>query len=690
MSENSNHNQQNEKEKENEEINIGEINYSFTNFNNDNSNSNLNNKKEKEISNRKSLTKGKILGGQFILGEEIGKGTFGVVRLATHIITNEKVAVKMLFKERIFNEESAKKRLEKEIKILKVLRHRNLVQLYNVFQTSSTIFLVMEYIQGKELFEIIVKKKKLSELESLLYFQQMISGIEYLAKLGIAHRDLKPENLMIDSRKVLKIADFGLSNTYKKNELLSTPCGSPSYAAPEMLSGEKYWGLGADIWSCGVILYTMLCGRLPFEDKDNSKLYEKIKEGNFIIPEFLSDNAKDFLSKILVVDPKKRYNITQIKKHPWFNQLDQKRYMSRGLLLNKFIVPIDEEIVEKMKKEYEYNEKEIRMNLLANKHNHITTTYYLFLKQKIKNGKHSIADMVHSEFINYIHNPKNFLANYNGDWNKLFKDRAIKKYTLEKGNYFSKRSSRKIDINDDKVIFNNLLSNNKSNTNVNADKNNINNNNEFKEKIEEINKRRSFKLMTDNNNKIEEDKKEEIEDKNKIQEIKKELNFKNIENNEPEKLITINLGELKTDKNKIISTPLNSKKQNNNTNTNKTKKLHSNISNKTLSNNSNNNSVIPGCKPNSEFMKKPQAPISKFKASFQKKFYEENIKKKYRKTISIKIKNINIDLKSENKNSSKTQKMKTVAKIDVKNNNKKRKNNSINLISNIPYKNSFK
>ena len=196
--------------------------------------------------------------------------------------------------------------------------------------------------------------------------------------------------------------------------------------------------------------------------------------------------------------------------------------------------------------------------------------------------------------------------------------------------------------------------------------------------------------MTDNNNKIEDDKKEEIEDKNKIQEIKKELNFKNIENNEPEKLITINLGELKIDKNKIISTPLNSKKQNNNTNTNKTKKLHSNISNKTLSNNSNNNSVIPKYKPNSEFMKKTQATISKFKASFQKKFYEENIKKKYRKTISIKIKNINIDLKSENKNSSKTQKMKTVTKIDIKNNNKKRKNNSINLISNFPYKNSFK
>ena len=203
------------------------------------------------------------------------------MRIATHIITGEKVAVKMFDKDKISSDESEKKRLEKEIKIIKVIRHRNIVQLYNVFQTSSTIFIVMEHIHGKELFEIIVKKKKLSELESLFYFQQLISGIEYLGKIGIAHRDLKPENLLIDSKKVLKIADFGLSNIYKKNELLSTPCGSPSYAAPEMLSGNKYNGLNADIWSCGIILYTMLCGRLPFEDKDNEKLYEKIKQGSF-------------------------------------------------------------------------------------------------------------------------------------------------------------------------------------------------------------------------------------------------------------------------------------------------------------------------------------------------------------------------------------------------------------------------
>ena len=174
MSENTNTNANNEQNDLNINIkNLEELNYSFSalnkpneniqkpKINNNNNNSNI--IQQKEINKKNSLSKGQILGGQFILGEEIGKGTFGLVKTATHIITGEKVAVKMLYKEKILKDESERKRLEKEIKILKILRHRNIVQLYNVFQTSSTIFLVMEYIQGKELFEIIIKKKRLSE-----------------------------------------------------------------------------------------------------------------------------------------------------------------------------------------------------------------------------------------------------------------------------------------------------------------------------------------------------------------------------------------------------------------------------------------------------------------------------------------------------------------------------------------------
>ena len=575
MSENSNPNNQLEKDsKKLGDNNNNKLNYSFSPTNNSfTKKSNQKKEKEKPIKIKKSITKGKILGGQFIIGEEVGKGTFGVVRIATHIITGEKVAVKMLFKEKIV-EESDKKRLEREIKILKILRHNNIVQLYNVINTSSTIYLVMEYIKGKELFEIIVHKKKLSELDSLRYYQQLISGIEYLGKIRVAHRDLKPENLLIDSKNNLKIADFGLSNMYKHNELLSTACGSPCYAAPEMLAGDKYFGLSADIWSSGIILYTMLCGRLPFEDKDNEVLYKKIKEGYFTIPEFLSDNAKDFLQKVLVVDPKKRYNILQIKKHPWFNQIDQRKYMSKGLLLNKFITPIDEDIVSKMENEYEYNSKEVRLNLLGNKHNHITTTYYLILKKKIKKGINSICDMNSNGFLNYINNSKNLLSSYNGDWNKIFRERGIKN-RIEKSSTFKSNSSNhkkesKKDINVN-INNNREIKNNNNNNKKLFDENNISFNNKSDENF----------LIEKKDIENKENKTENKEKNEKENNIKTQFAFENKNNGFKEKIDEIY--KQKNQNNACVNTNTNiNNKDNKNTNSN---------TNKTSSNNINDNTI---------------------------------------------------------------------------------------------------
>ena len=572
MTENSNPNNQAEKESKKLGDNNNKLNYSFSPTNNSfTKKSNQKKEKEKPIKNKKSIIKGKILGGQFIIGEEVGKGTFGVVRIATHIITGEKVAVKMLFKEKIV-EESEKRRLEREIKILKVLRHNNIVQLYNVINTSSTIYLVMEYIKGKELFEIIVHKKKLSELESLRYYQQLISGIEYLGKIRVAHRDLKPENLLIDSKNNLKIADFGLSNIYKHNELLSTACGSPCYAAPEMLAGDKYFGLSADIWSSGIILYTMLCGRLPFEDKDNEVLYKKIQEGNFKIPEFLSDNAKDFLQKVLVVDPKKRYNILQIKKHPWFNQIDQRKYMSKGLLLNKFIVPIDEDIVSRMENEYEYNSKEVRLNLLGNKHNHITTTYYLLLKKKIKKGINSICDITSNDFLNYISNSKNLLSSYNGDWNKIFRERGIRN-KIEKSSTFKSNSSNhkreskkdiKTNTNDNREI-----KNNNNNNKTLFDENNILFNNKSDEDF----------LIEKNDAKSNENKTENKVKEEKDNNIKTQFAFENKNNGFKEKI-----DEIYKQKNQ-------SKAAVNINKNNKENKSVNSSTNKTISNNINDNTI---------------------------------------------------------------------------------------------------
>jgi 5'-AMP-activated protein kinase catalytic alpha subunit len=235
-------------------------------------------------------------------------------------------------------EPSDKVRVEREIKILKSLRHNNIIQLYSVIQNVSTIYLIMEYASGKELFEYIVTKKRLPESEACKFYQQIISGIEYLHKLRIVHRDLKPENLLLDHKKDLKIADFGLSNTYAKGELLRTACGSPCYAAPEMITGKKYQGVMVDIWSSGIILYAMICGYLPFEDNNNDLLYKKITDGKFEIPHYISEPGKELLRAVLNTDPSKRLTISQIRGHTWFNALTPT--INEGLLTSVHVIPV--------------------------------------------------------------------------------------------------------------------------------------------------------------------------------------------------------------------------------------------------------------------------------------------------------------------------------------------------------------
>jgi 5'-AMP-activated protein kinase catalytic alpha subunit len=197
----------------------------------------------------------------------------------------------------------------------------------------------MEYARGKELFDYIVSKNRLTETESCKFYQQLISGIDYIHKLKIVHRDLKPENILLDHKKDIKIADFGLSNIYSdEKEFLRTACGSPCYAAPEMLKKNPYRGLKVDIWSSGIILFAMICGFLPFEEKNNELLFNKIIEGKFNIPLFVSEPAKDLLRKILNVDPNKRYNITEITSHPWFNMFTPT--LSRGLNIEVHKIPV--------------------------------------------------------------------------------------------------------------------------------------------------------------------------------------------------------------------------------------------------------------------------------------------------------------------------------------------------------------
>ncbi|PNX72559.1 SNF1-related protein kinase catalytic subunit alpha KIN10, partial [Trifolium pratense] len=210
------------------------------------------------------------------MGKTLGIGSFGKVKIAEHVLTGHKVAIKILNRRKIKNMEMEEK-VRREIKILRLFMHHHIIRLYEVVETTTDIYVVMEYVKSGELFDYIVEKGRLQEDEARSFFQQIISGVEYCHRNMVVHRDLKPENLLLDSKWSVKIADFGLSNIMRDGHFLKTSCGSPNYAAPEVISGKLYAGPEVDVWSCGVILYALLCGTLPFDDENIPNLFKKIK-----------------------------------------------------------------------------------------------------------------------------------------------------------------------------------------------------------------------------------------------------------------------------------------------------------------------------------------------------------------------------------------------------------------------------
>ncbi|CAI2384504.1 unnamed protein product [Moneuplotes crassus] len=313
--------------------------------------------------------------GNYVISKVIGQGTFGKVWKGIHLLTGEKVAVKLFDKKQIKNKDDMK-RIKREIKIQKKVKHPNIAQLYEMVETEEFIYLILEYCSGGELFDYIVAKKRLDEKEACKYFQELISGIEYLGKNNISHRDLKPENLLIDFNKSIKIIDFGLSNFYSdKNDKLQTACGSPCYAAPEMIAGKKYNGLMTDIWSAGVVLYTMICGYLPFENENTSLLYKSILRVQYSVPSWVSKLSKNLLNKILVSDPSVRATIDEIRDHPWCLQVRLPPPCNIFKRISKTILATMEELG--------FNKLFVENSIKDSKHNHTTTTYYILNKSMI-------------------------------------------------------------------------------------------------------------------------------------------------------------------------------------------------------------------------------------------------------------------------------------------------------------------
>ncbi|GJP44737.1 hypothetical protein CLOM_g4094 [Closterium sp. NIES-68] len=251
------------------------------------------------------------------LGKTLGIGSFGKVKVAEHVLTGHKVAIKILNRKKIRSMDMDEK-VKREIKILRLFMHPHIIRQYEVIETPTDIFVVMEYVKCGELFDYIVEKGRLAEDEARKFFQQIISGVEYCHRNMVVHRDLKPENLLLDAKGNIKIADFGLSNVMRDGHFLKTSCGSPNYAAPEVISGKLYAGPEVDVWSSGVILYALLCGSLPFDDENIPSLFKKIKGGIYTIPGNLSSGARDLIPRMLLVDPLLRITIPEIRQHPWF------------------------------------------------------------------------------------------------------------------------------------------------------------------------------------------------------------------------------------------------------------------------------------------------------------------------------------------------------------------------------------
>ncbi|KAI8805349.1 kinase-like domain-containing protein, partial [Cladochytrium replicatum] len=259
-----------------------------------------------------------IMVGPYRVEKTIGQGTYGKVKLGCHIQTDEKVAIKMIEKSQIQSPKQIA-RLQREIRFLKLLNHPHIVKVYDILETDDFIYIIMEYAVGGELFDYIVAHKRVKEKEARAFFRMVLSAVDYCHLNSVIHRDLKPENLLLDDKKCIKIIDFGFGNNFTTDGLLDTFCGSPFYAAPEMILGKKYEGPEVDIWSLGVILFALLCGHLPFDDENMKELYKKIASGSYTIPDYLMPNARHLIGRLITVDPKKRATLDEILQHPWVN-----------------------------------------------------------------------------------------------------------------------------------------------------------------------------------------------------------------------------------------------------------------------------------------------------------------------------------------------------------------------------------
>ncbi|XP_076369716.1 serine/threonine-protein kinase BRSK2-like isoform X1 [Tachypleus tridentatus] len=328
--------------------------------------------------------------GPYRLEKTLGKGQTGLVKLGVHCVTGRKVAVKIVNREKL--SDSVLRKVEREIAIMKLIDHPHVLKLYDVYENNKYLYLVLEHVSGGELFDYLLKRGRLPAKEARKFLWQIISALDFCHKHCICHRDLKPENLLLDDKNNIRIADFGMASLQMEGSMLETSCGSPHYASPEVIRGERYDGRRADVWSCGVITFALIVGSLPFDDKNLRLLLEKVKQGAFHIPQFVPQECQELLRGMIEVDPQKRMTLSDVLKHSWINGGSKNFTKPKPPItevVSTYIIPsegdLDPDVLRNMMSLGCFkNRQKLVEELMSLSHNTEKVIYFLLLDRKKK------------------------------------------------------------------------------------------------------------------------------------------------------------------------------------------------------------------------------------------------------------------------------------------------------------------
>ncbi|XP_058838546.1 uncharacterized protein LOC131694126 isoform X2 [Topomyia yanbarensis] len=362
--------------------------------------------------------------GYYELDKTIGKGNFAVVKLASNVITNSKVAIKIIDKTCLDEENLAK--TFREISILKVLHHPHITRLYEVMESRNKIYLVTEHAARGEIFDHLVANGRMKEEEAARIFSQIISAVDYCHCKGIVHRDLKAENVLLDNEMNVKLADFGFSNTFSEGTPLRTWCGSPPYAAPEVFQGVEYDGPKSDIWSLGVVLYVLVCGALPFDGATLHDLRSVVVAGKFRIPFFMSQECEHLIRHMLVVEPEKRYTLRQIGNHKWLEMYNTIPILETGLYQQAESANLDTVVMTHMLQLPGLTADMIAQSVHENRFDHIYAIYYL-LVDKLKQKRKEKSRLQHHASLAYSRSRKTSITTGVVDRTEVIKNDSLER-----------------------------------------------------------------------------------------------------------------------------------------------------------------------------------------------------------------------------------------------------------------------